>query len=107
GFGLGFAVRKGNGVANVPGSAGEFNWGGGAGPAFWGGPRGEAGVGGMEQNLSRGAGRAPHPAPGRAPPDRSPRASSPRGGSPAPQGPPRQGVTAPTRGSSGQERSPS
>ena len=35
GFGLGFAVRKGEGVANVPGSPGEYNWGGAAGTAFW------------------------------------------------------------------------
>jgi CubicO group peptidase (beta-lactamase class C family) len=39
GFGLGFAVRKGNGVANVPGSAGEFSWGGAAGTGFWVDPK--------------------------------------------------------------------
>ena len=39
GFGLGFAVRKGNGVASVPGSAGEYNWGGAAGTGFWVDPK--------------------------------------------------------------------
>jgi CubicO group peptidase (beta-lactamase class C family) len=39
GFGLGFAVRSGNGVANIPGSAGEFNWGGAAGTGFWVDPK--------------------------------------------------------------------
>src|SRR5437773_950700 len=32
GFGLGFAVRREAGVANVQGSTGEFNWGGAGGP---------------------------------------------------------------------------
>ena len=41
GFGLGFAVRKGNGVATWPGSAGEYNWGGAAGTAFWVDPKEE------------------------------------------------------------------
>jgi CubicO group peptidase (beta-lactamase class C family) len=41
GFGLGFAVRKGNGVAAAPGSAGEYNWGGAAGTAFWIDPKEE------------------------------------------------------------------
>jgi CubicO group peptidase (beta-lactamase class C family) len=35
GFGLGFAVRKDAGVANVQGSVGEFNWGGAGGTYFW------------------------------------------------------------------------
>lgn len=35
GFGLGFAVRTGDGVAAVPGSAGQFYWGGIAGTSFW------------------------------------------------------------------------
>jgi CubicO group peptidase (beta-lactamase class C family) len=35
GFGLGFAVRKGGGVNNTIGSAGEYNWGGAAGTGFW------------------------------------------------------------------------
>jgi CubicO group peptidase (beta-lactamase class C family) len=34
-FGLGFAVRKENGLAGVAGSAGEFMWGGYAGTYFW------------------------------------------------------------------------
>jgi CubicO group peptidase (beta-lactamase class C family) len=39
GFGLGFAVRKANGVAIWPGSAGEYNWGGAAGTGFWVDPK--------------------------------------------------------------------
>ena len=35
GFGLGFAVRRDAGVANVQGSVGEFNWGGAGGTYFW------------------------------------------------------------------------
>ncbi len=38
-FGLGFAVRKGDGIAGVPGSAGEFMWAGAAGTFFWVDPR--------------------------------------------------------------------
>ena len=34
-FGLGFMVRQGQGVAGVPGSAGEFMWAGYAGTFFW------------------------------------------------------------------------
>jgi len=34
-FGLGFAVRPGDGLAAVPGSAGDYNWGGYAGTGFW------------------------------------------------------------------------
>ena len=34
-FGLGFAVRPSDGIAPVPGSAGDFNWGGYAGTRFW------------------------------------------------------------------------
>ena len=34
-FGLGFAVRPSDGVAPVPGTAGDFNWGGYAGTRFW------------------------------------------------------------------------
>lgn len=34
-FGLGFAVRKEQGIAGVPGSQGEFMWGGYAGTFFW------------------------------------------------------------------------
>ena len=39
GFGLGFAVRKANGIASVPGSAGDYNWGGAAGTGFWVDPK--------------------------------------------------------------------
>jgi len=39
GFGLGFAVRKGAGVNNTIGSAGEYNWGGAAGTGFWVDPK--------------------------------------------------------------------
>jgi CubicO group peptidase (beta-lactamase class C family) len=35
GFGLGGAVRLADGMANTPGSAGEFNWGGFGGTYFW------------------------------------------------------------------------
>jgi len=38
-FGLGFAVRPSDGIAPVPGSAGDFNWGGYAGTVFWVDPR--------------------------------------------------------------------
>lgn len=34
-FGLGFAVRREDGLAGVPGSAGDFTWGGYAGTFFW------------------------------------------------------------------------
>jgi CubicO group peptidase (beta-lactamase class C family) len=37
-FGLGFAVRMQNGIAGVPGSAGEYMWGGYAGTYFWADP---------------------------------------------------------------------
>jgi CubicO group peptidase (beta-lactamase class C family) len=40
-FGLGVAVRQGQGVAAVPGSAGEFMWAGYAGTYFWVDPREE------------------------------------------------------------------
>jgi CubicO group peptidase (beta-lactamase class C family) len=39
GFGLGFAVRKDAGVASVPGSVGEYNWGGAGGTYFWVDPK--------------------------------------------------------------------
>jgi CubicO group peptidase (beta-lactamase class C family) len=35
GFGLGFAVRRQAGLANFPGSVGEYYWSGVAGTAFW------------------------------------------------------------------------
>ncbi|MCC6775820.1 MAG: beta-lactamase family protein [Hyphomicrobiales bacterium] len=34
-FGLGFAVREGAGLANTPGSPGEYTWGGAVGTYFW------------------------------------------------------------------------
>src|SRR5438309_4702289 len=34
-FGLGFAVRQADGVAGVPGSAGDYTWAGYAGTYFW------------------------------------------------------------------------
>jgi CubicO group peptidase (beta-lactamase class C family) len=40
-FGLGFAVRQGDGVAGVSGSAGEFMWAGYAGTFFWVDPKEE------------------------------------------------------------------
>jgi CubicO group peptidase (beta-lactamase class C family) len=39
GFGLGFAVRKAQGLHPLPGSPGEFYWVGATGPAFWVDPR--------------------------------------------------------------------
>jgi CubicO group peptidase (beta-lactamase class C family) len=38
-FGLGFAVRPSDGIAPVPGSAGDYNWGGYAGTLFWVDPK--------------------------------------------------------------------
>jgi CubicO group peptidase (beta-lactamase class C family) len=38
-FGLGFMVRQGDGIAGVPGSAGEFMWAGYAGTYFWVDPK--------------------------------------------------------------------
>jgi CubicO group peptidase (beta-lactamase class C family) len=35
GFGLGFAVRRDAGLAQIPGSIGEYYWGGLAGTTFW------------------------------------------------------------------------
>jgi CubicO group peptidase (beta-lactamase class C family) len=43
-MGLMFAVRQGNGIAGVPGSAGEFMWAGYAGTYFWIDPREELAV---------------------------------------------------------------
>jgi CubicO group peptidase (beta-lactamase class C family) len=39
GFGLGFAVRRQNGVGASDGSAGDYYWGGAAGTAFWNDPK--------------------------------------------------------------------
>jgi CubicO group peptidase (beta-lactamase class C family) len=41
GFGLGFAVRRENGMAPTPGTPGEFFWGGIAGTVFWIAPKEE------------------------------------------------------------------
>jgi CubicO group peptidase (beta-lactamase class C family) len=38
-FGLGFMVRQGDGIAGVPGAAGEFMWAGYAGTYFWVDPK--------------------------------------------------------------------
>ena len=38
-FGLGFAVRPGDGFAPFPGTAGDYNWGGYAGTYFWVDPK--------------------------------------------------------------------
>jgi len=35
GFGLGFAVRRADGLNGAPGSAGAYSWGGAGGTAFW------------------------------------------------------------------------
>jgi CubicO group peptidase (beta-lactamase class C family) len=39
GFGLGFAVRKEDGVATTPGSVGDYSWGGAGGTYFWVDPK--------------------------------------------------------------------
>jgi CubicO group peptidase (beta-lactamase class C family) len=41
GFGLGFAIRHERGMANTPGTPGEFYWGGLAGTVFWVAPQEE------------------------------------------------------------------
>ena len=41
GFGLGFAVRRQDGIASFPGSAGDFYWEGLGGTSFWVDPREE------------------------------------------------------------------
>jgi len=48
-FGLGFAVRKSQGIAGVPGSAGEYTWAGIAGTFFWIDPKEELAVVFMSQ----------------------------------------------------------
>ncbi|HKQ67499.1 MAG TPA: serine hydrolase domain-containing protein [Methylomirabilota bacterium] len=57
-FGLGFAVRPSDGIAPVPGSAGDFNWGGYAGTVFWVDPKEQLAAVFMVQ--SAGALRAYH-----------------------------------------------
>lgn len=49
GFGLGFAVRRETGVADVAGSAGDYHWGGAFGTYFWVDPREELVVVSMTQ----------------------------------------------------------
>jgi CubicO group peptidase (beta-lactamase class C family) len=39
GFGLGFAVRRADGLSGLFGSTGEYNWGGAGGTAFWVDPK--------------------------------------------------------------------
>jgi CubicO group peptidase (beta-lactamase class C family) len=39
GFGIGFAVRRKEGVATAEGSAGDSYWGGAAGTSFWNDPK--------------------------------------------------------------------
>jgi CubicO group peptidase (beta-lactamase class C family) len=39
GFGLGFAIRRADGLSGVAGSAGEYNWSGAGGTMFWVDPR--------------------------------------------------------------------
>jgi CubicO group peptidase (beta-lactamase class C family) len=39
GFGLGFAVRRADGLNGAPGSAGEYTWGGAGGTSFWVDPK--------------------------------------------------------------------
>jgi CubicO group peptidase (beta-lactamase class C family) len=41
GFGLGFAVRRQDGIASFPGSAGDYYWEGLGGTSFWVDPRQE------------------------------------------------------------------
>jgi len=53
GFGLGFAVRKEAGVANVAGSVGEYNWGGAGGTYFWVDPKEDMFVVYMMQSPSK------------------------------------------------------
>ena len=43
-FGLGFMVRQGPGLSEVPGSEGEFMWAGAAGTFFWVDPKEKLGV---------------------------------------------------------------
>jgi len=50
GFGLGFAVRRADGLNGAPGSAGEFTWGGAGGTAFWIDPKEQMIVVFMTQN---------------------------------------------------------
>jgi CubicO group peptidase (beta-lactamase class C family) len=49
GFGLGFGVRTQTGVAEIPGSAGDYTWGGAYGTYFWVDPKEELVVVSMTQ----------------------------------------------------------
>ena len=53
GFGLGFAVRKDNGLAPWPGSVGDYYWGGYAGTYFWMDPKEQLTVTYMSQEINR------------------------------------------------------
>jgi CubicO group peptidase (beta-lactamase class C family) len=39
GFGLGFQVRRADGMSPIPGTAGDYSWGGAGGTAFWVDPK--------------------------------------------------------------------
>ena len=54
GFGLGFAVRRQQGVGASDGSAGDYYWGGAAGTAFWNDPKQHLTVVFMVQAPSQG-----------------------------------------------------
>jgi CubicO group peptidase (beta-lactamase class C family) len=41
GFGLGFQVRRADGMAPIPGTSGDYSWGGAGGTAFWVDPKRE------------------------------------------------------------------
>ena len=41
GYGLGVAVRRGDGLGGMPASAGQYHWYGSQGTAFWVGPEEE------------------------------------------------------------------
>ena len=53
GFGLGFAVRKELGLAEWPGSVGDYFWGGYAGTYFWIDPKEQLTVTYMSQEINR------------------------------------------------------
>lgn len=53
GFGLGFGVRKEPGLAEWPGSAGDYFWGGYAGTYFWIDPKEQLTVTYMSQEIAR------------------------------------------------------
>ena len=53
GFGLGFAVRKEPGLAEWPGSVGDYYWGGYAGTYFWMDPKEQLTVTYMSQEINR------------------------------------------------------